>query len=85
METVALGGAVGATVRVHEVLATVLRHDGVSFSLAHNHPSGDPTPSLADLAVTRRLRSAADAVGLRLLDHVVVAGTSWHSTGALDR
>jgi len=38
----------------------------------HNHPSGDPSPSREDREFTRRLASAADLVGLRLLDHVVV-------------
>lgn len=43
-----------------------------AFALAHNHPSGDPTPSHQDREVTRRLRKAAETVGLTMLDHVVV-------------
>ncbi|HET9795158.1 MAG TPA: JAB domain-containing protein, partial [Thermoanaerobaculia bacterium] len=38
----------------------------------HNHPSGDPAPSAEDVEFTRRLKHAADLVGVRLLDHVVV-------------
>lgn len=62
---------------VRAILNAVLRHDGRAFALAHNHPSGDPTPSTADVLVTNELRTAAGAVGLRLLDHVVVGAHSW--------
>jgi DNA repair protein RadC len=40
--------------------------------LYHNHPSGDPTPSREDREFTRRLATASEAVGVRLLDHIVV-------------
>ena len=43
--------------------------------VAHNHPSGDPAPSKADLDVTERLREGAELVGLRFLDHLVLALT----------
>ncbi len=64
---------------VREVLNAVLRCDGVAFALAHNHPSGDPSPSKEDVLVTQRIEDAAVAVGLKLLDHVIVAGGSWLS------
>ncbi|MEU2200774.1 DNA repair protein RadC [Isoptericola sp. NPDC019482] len=76
---VADGGAHGAAFPVREVLADVLRRDGVAFALAHNHPGGDPAPSDADRRTTAALRSAAEDVGLRLLDHLVVAGSEWRS------
>ncbi len=40
--------------------------------VAHNHPSGDPSPSAEDLAFTRRLAQAGDLLGIRLLDHVIL-------------
>jgi DNA repair protein RadC len=64
---------------VREVLNAVLRHDGRSFALAHNHPSGDPEPSDADRRVTEEIRAAAKLAGLRFLGHVVVAGREWRS------
>lgn len=73
------GGAHHASFPVREVLAEVLRRDGVAFALAHNHPGGDPAPSTADRVVTRSLRDAAAGVGLRFLDHVVLAGSAWAS------
>ena len=40
--------------------------------VAHNHPSGDPTPSLQDIEVTERLMKASEILGIRLLDHIIV-------------
>jgi len=76
---VATGGLDSSPLPVREVLQAVLRYDGRAFALAHNHPSGDPTPSRHDLEATAHLSRAADAVGLRFLDHVVVAGSSWRA------
>lgn len=77
VERVSLGSVDRTVVPVREILNVVLRHDGRAFAVAHNHPSGDPTPSAADLATTADLQAAADAVGLRFLDHVVVAADRW--------
>jgi DNA repair protein RadC len=75
---VAAEGAIDKTaVSVREVLNAVLRHDGRAFAVAHNHPSGDPSPSLADRRATTALMTAARTVGLRFLDHVIVAGDDW--------
>lgn len=79
VEVIASGSVDRAPVPVREVLNCVLRHDGRAFAVAHNHPSGDPTPSEADFDATRELRSAAKTVGLRFLDHVIVAGDRWAS------
>jgi DNA repair protein RadC len=64
-------------VPVREILTAVLLHDGVCFAVAHNHPSGDVSPSRADRAVTERLAEAADAVGVDFLGHLVVAADRW--------
>jgi DNA repair protein RadC len=71
------GSADRALLPVREVVVAVLRRDGKAFALAHNHPSGDPTPSDDDVEATLRVREAAVAVGLRFLDHVVVTDTDW--------
>jgi DNA repair protein RadC len=62
---------------VRDILNAVLRHDGRAFAVAHNHPSGDPTPSDADRRATEDIAAAARIVGLRFLDHIVVAGERW--------
>lgn len=82
LEEVAKGGASGCGLPVREVLSAVLRHDGVAFALAHNHPGGDPTPTDADRAATQRVSDAAAQVGLRFLDHVVVTDAAWRSVSA---
>lgn len=64
-------------VPVREILNAVLRHDGRSFALAHNHPSGSPEPSAADERLTSAVREAAKVVGLRFLGHLVVGADGW--------
>ena len=61
-----------ATVHVREVLRRALEIGSASIILVHNHPSGDPTPSQADIQVTRRLDEGGARVGILLLDHVIV-------------
>lgn len=82
MLVVAQGGATGCSVPVRELLSLVLRHDGVAFAVAHNHPSGTPDPSLEDRRVTARLQAGANEVGVKLLDHVIIAGQDWRSVTA---
>lgn len=62
-----------------DVLRTVLSSGGAAFALAHNHPSGITDPSAADIEATREIISAADAVNVRFLDHVIIAGSRWTS------
>lgn len=81
-EVIAHGSADRCGVPVREVLSCVLRHDGVAFGLAHNHPAGSLEPSTADVEVTQRLTAAAYQVGLRFLDHVIVTGSAWRSVSA---
>lgn len=76
---VAQGGATTCPLPTREILSLVLRHDGVAFAVAHNHPAGDPAPSNEDVASTMALKAAAAAAGLKLLDHVILAGTRWKS------
>jgi DNA repair protein RadC len=72
---VALGGLTECTCGVREVLRPVLLTGSYGFALAHNHPSGDPTPSEANRRITRRLDEAASLMSLRLLDHVIVGSS----------
>jgi DNA repair protein RadC len=79
------GSADHCLLPVREVLNAVLRNDGSAFALVHNHPSGDPTPSLADLRATERVAGAARIVDLRLVDHLVTTDRAWASVCALRR
>jgi DNA repair protein RadC len=69
---VARGGLHGLSVGASEPLRIALRATATAFVLVHNHPSGDPTPSVEDVAFTRRVAAAAAIVGTPLVDHVVV-------------
>jgi len=65
-----------AVVEPREILKSALLEDCAAIILYHNHPSGDATPSPEDIEFTRRLKKAGELVGVRLLDHVIVAGES---------
>ncbi len=75
------GGTDRCLLVVRDLISAVLRCGGSGFAVAHNHPSGDPTPSAEDRAVTQWLLEAAGTVGLRFLDHLVVAGSEYRSAG----
>lgn len=60
------------SVHPREVYRLAVRHSAARVVVAHNHPSGDPSPSEADLAVTCALAQAGEAVGVELMDHVIV-------------
>ena len=63
-------------VHPREVFRAAIRDSASSVILVHNHPSGDPTPSREDHAVTTRLESAGELLGIDVLDHIVVAKTN---------
>ena len=83
---VAQGGVHGCALTPRDVLRPAVRDSASAIILLHNHPSGDPTPSIDDVTMTSLLASACDVVGIQLLDHVVVArggATSLRDSGAL--
>lgn len=59
-------------VRPAEALREAVREGASAFAIAHNHPSGDPRPSSADITVTRQVRSAAELLDIRFHDHVIL-------------
>ena len=66
----------GASVHPREVVKLALARNAAAVILAHNHPSGVAEPSQADELITNRLRDALALVDIRVLDHVVVGGTT---------
>ena len=68
-------------VHPREVFREAVRHSAASVILAHNHPSGDPTPSKEDIDITRRLADAGKVLGIRVLDHVICGRPSDTSPG----
>jgi len=71
------GSANRSLLDVREVMNAVLRHDGESFALAHNHPSRDVQPSQNDVEATQSVAYAAKTIGLRFLGHVIVTDDEW--------
>lgn len=57
---------------VREILQKALLANAVNIIVMHNHPSGDPKPSIEDIKVTERLRDAGRLIGIELLDHIIV-------------
>jgi DNA repair protein RadC len=76
---VAQGTVDQAAVYSREVLALALHWKAAGIILIHNHPGGDPAPSIQDKDLTKRIQKAAQEVGLRVLDHLVVAEDSYYS------
>jgi DNA repair protein RadC len=72
LEEMFYGTIDGAAVYPREVVRRCLEHNAAAVIFAHNHPSGIAEPSQADIAITRKLRSALDTIDVRVLDHFVV-------------
>ena len=72
-----------APVYPREVARRALQHNATAVILVHNHPSGDPTPSRADIAMTKEIVAAAKAVGVTVHDHIVIARDGHASLRAL--
>jgi DNA repair protein RadC len=77
------GTATSSLAHPREVFREAVHHGASAVVCVHNHPSGDPAPSAADVQVTRQLRDAARALDIELLDHVIVGrtGTDPHGRG----
>ncbi len=71
VNTVAVGSLNANHVRISEVFREAIRANSASLIVAHNHPSGDPTPSPEDVAVTRQIVQAGDLIDIKVLDHLI--------------
>ncbi|MHB1844754.1 MAG: JAB domain-containing protein [Deltaproteobacteria bacterium] len=71
--TIGIGSLCACPVEPREVFRFAIRVGAHGVICAHNHPSGDPSPSVEDRELTRRLREVGLLVGIRLVDHVIVA------------
>ncbi|GAB4275062.1 MAG: DNA repair protein RadC [Coriobacteriia bacterium] len=75
---VSVGTLNASLVHPRELFKEAVRLSAASVIVVHNHPSGDPTPSGADIRLTERLVRAGDVLGIEVLDHVVVADGGGH-------
>ena len=73
-------GTVNASlVSPRELFIEALDCGAVSIILLHNHPSGDPTPSQADILFTKRVKEAGELIGISLLDHIIIGNNCYIS------
>jgi DNA repair protein RadC len=73
------GDEAGASLPVRAIISDAAQLGSAGIFLAHNHPSGDATPSESDCRATRRLALAAEAIDCTLHDHLIFAGKQWTS------
>ncbi len=78
-EVISKGTVNMAVLAPREVLCTALRYEAVFLVVLHNHPSGVPTPSDADISVTRQLAAACEIVGISLRDHLIIGDNCYLS------
>jgi len=78
-EEVSRGTVCSAPVHPREVYKGAILSNATAIIAAHNHPSGDPTPSADDRAITDRLYQAGDLLGIPLLDHVIIGDGRYES------
>jgi len=78
-ELVSVGTLNSSLVHPREVFRPVISRSGAGVILAHNHPSGDPTPSREDVELTRRLVDCGKLLGIQVLDHIIVGDNTFVS------
>ncbi len=78
IHTISIGSLNASIVHPREVFKAAIVANASAIVLAHNHPSGDTTPSREDIELTKRMKEAADILGIRLLDHIII-GNGYYS------
>lgn len=79
VETTAVGILSSSPVHPREVFKEAVKMSSAGLILAHNHPSGDPTPSQDDLLLTKRLYEAGEILGIRIIDHLIIGDNRYLS------
>lgn len=73
------GTVTASAVYPREVVQAALAHSAAAVIFAHNHPSGDPTPSPDDMAITRRLVQAFGLMGITVHEHLIIGAEGYYS------
>ncbi|HCB93737.1 MAG TPA: hypothetical protein DEP57_08035 [Selenomonas sp.] len=71
-QVISVGSLTASVVHPREVFAPAVLHHAAAIIVAHNHPSGDPTPSREDIQVTQRLVKAGKIMDIQILDHIII-------------
>lgn len=78
-EVLAVGTLTASLIHPREVFEPALRYGAVAIIIAHNHPSGDLSPTEADMKVTKQLIASGEVIGIELIDHLIIAGENYKS------
>lgn len=78
-ETISVGILNASIIHPREVFKSAIKESANSIIMAHNHPSGDPTPSEEDRQITQKLMEAGELLDIKVLDHVIVGNEKWWS------
>ncbi|MGD9677322.1 MAG: DNA repair protein RadC [Vulcanibacillus sp.] len=78
-ETISIGTLNSSIVHPREVFKPAIKKSVSAIILAHNHPSGDPTPSKEDIEITKRLTKAGEILGIDVLDHIIIGDSKYIS------
>lgn len=79
IRSVTIGGLDSSIIEPRDLFREAMSANSAAIIVAHNHPSGDPTPSREDITVTRRLCEAGRLLGIEVLDHLVIGDGRWVS------
>lgn len=79
LHNVSIGSLNSAIVHPREVFKNAVRRSSASIILAHNHPSGNTSPSKEDISITKRLVECGDIMGIKVLDHIIVGKNEYFS------
>ena len=74
---IAKGGTSEISFSIQNIIKRALLSNGTKVLLAHNHPSGDPTPSIIDIKTTRRIKEACELMSIEFLDHLIIGDNSF--------
>lgn len=79
LQTVSIGTLNSSIVHPRELYKAAILSCSCSIIIAHNHPSGDTTPSREDLEITKRIKAAGELLGIELMDHIIIGANSHYS------
>lgn len=79
IKTITKGCLDSSLIAPRELFKEAISNTSASVVVAHNHPSGDPTPSREDIATTKRLCQAGELIGIEVLDHIIIGDNRWVS------
>lgn len=78
-QRISTGGVAGTVVDIKMIFKCALEHTASSIILSHNHPSGNLTPSQADINITKKIKSAGQVLDIGVLDHLIISYTGYYS------